>query len=213
VLPAVQGAGVTSSLLPVLPGASGNSQQPSPGCRTRLARALRQARPAQAEKAAPHVTQPSDPASLMLPPVAGGTSRQRGWGDLDCSPLHCTASSRDGRGSKAARTAALFIRIVPAVIVVVALPAARHAAVVLAAELVRLTGALVCEGRNRDRRQHCQCTRGGTGMPASGAGSAALRQSPSNPALPMRSGKRAANTSPSFRHSRDEEGTGSVRAA
>lgn len=41
------------------------------------------------------------------------------------------------------RTAALLIRVVPTVIVIVALPAARHTAVVLAAELVWFTGALV----------------------------------------------------------------------
>lgn len=40
-------------------------------------------------------------------------------------------------------TAALFVRVVSAVIVVITLPAARDAAVVFAAELVGLTGALV----------------------------------------------------------------------
>lgn len=50
-----------------------------------------------------------------------------------------------GRAGRAGRghTAALLVRVVPAVVVVVALPAAWHAAVVLAAELVGLTGALV----------------------------------------------------------------------
>lgn len=41
-------------------------------------------------------------------------------------------------------TALVLVGVVPAVVVVVALPAARHAAVVLAAELVRLTRPLSC---------------------------------------------------------------------
>lgn len=45
-----------------------------------------------------------------------------------------------------ARTAALLIRVVPAVVVIVALPAPRHAAVVLAAELVGLAGAFIWGG-------------------------------------------------------------------
>lgn len=53
-------------------------------------------------------------------------------------PLPCTGPGEGGR-----HTAALLVRVVPAVVVIVTLPAARHAAVVLAAELVRLTGALV----------------------------------------------------------------------
>lgn len=45
---------------------------------------------------------------------------------------------------KVTPTAVVFIRIVPTVIVVVTLPAARHAAVVLTSELVRLTCPLRC---------------------------------------------------------------------
>ena len=50
-----------------------------------------------------------------------------------------------GRGAGMGRgnTSDLLVRVVPAVVVVIALPAAWHAAVVLAAELVGLTGALV----------------------------------------------------------------------
>lgn len=48
-----------------------------------------------------------------------------------------------GAGMGRGHTAALLVRVVPAVVVVIALPAAWHAAVVLAAELVGLTGALV----------------------------------------------------------------------
>lgn len=103
-------------------------------------------RSVQGEKAAPWAPWPSAPASLMLPPIAEDAGRQRGWGDLNCSPLHCTADSQDSKGSKATRTAALLVRVVPAVVVVVALPATGHTAVVLAAELVGLTGAFVWEG-------------------------------------------------------------------
>ena len=134
---------MTSSLLPVPLGASPqNSLQLSPGCRTILW-SWSQAHSVQGEKAAPRL---SVPASLMLPPIAGSTSRQKGWGDLNRSPLHCTADSRDNKSSKVARTAALLIRVVPTVVVVVALPATWHAAVVLAAELVGLTGAFIWEG-------------------------------------------------------------------
>ena len=50
-----------------------------------------------------------------------------------------------GRGAGVGRghTAALLVGVVPAVVIVIALPAAWHAAVVLAAELVGLTGALI----------------------------------------------------------------------
>lgn len=41
-------------------------------------------------------------------------------------------------------TAVVFIRVVPAVIVIVTLPAARHTAVVLTSELVWLTRPLSC---------------------------------------------------------------------
>lgn len=61
-------------------------------------------------------------------------------------------------------TALLLIRIVPTVVVVVALPAAGHAAVVLAAELVRFARSLVCAqtGRVRPRRatSNASCLRG-----------------------------------------------------
>lgn len=46
-------------------------------------------------------------------------------------------------GWRVGRTAALLVGVVATIVVVVALPAARHAAVVLAAELVWLTGALI----------------------------------------------------------------------
>lgn len=45
-------------------------------------------------------------------------------------------------------TAALLVGVVPTVVVVVALPAAGHTAVVLAAELVGFTGALVWGGKS-----------------------------------------------------------------
>ena len=61
-----------------------------------------------------------------------------GWED---APKPRGAGAGPGRG----HTAALLVGVVPAVVVVVALPAAWHAAVVLAAELVGLTGALVCK--------------------------------------------------------------------
>lgn len=47
-------------------------------------------------------------------------------------------------GIQVTPTAFVFVRVVAAVVVVVALPAARHAAVVLAPELVRLTRPLSC---------------------------------------------------------------------
>lgn len=48
---------------------------------------------------------------------------------------------------RAILTAVVFIRVVPAVIVIVALPAARHTAVVLTSELVWLTRPLRCPTR------------------------------------------------------------------
>ncbi len=50
-------------------------------------------------------------------------------------------------------TALVFVRVVPTVVVVVTLPAARHAAVVLASELVWLTRPLGCT--NQDKR-YCE---------------------------------------------------------
>lgn len=52
-----------------------------------------------------------------------------------------------GRARKG-HTAALLVRVVPTVVVIVTLPAAWHAAVVLTAELVRFTGALIWGGRH-----------------------------------------------------------------
>ena len=51
-------------------------------------------------------------------------------------------------------TALVFVRVVSAVVVVVALPAARHTAIVLAAELVRLARPLSCT-HQRTPRDNC----------------------------------------------------------
>lgn len=52
----------------------------------------------------------------------------------------------------ATRTTLVFVRVVAAVVVVVALPAAWNAAVVLASELVRLTGPLRCTSHRQSDR-------------------------------------------------------------
>lgn len=51
-------------------------------------------------------------------------------------------------------TTVVFIGVVPTVIVVVALPAARHAAVVLTAELVWLTCPLIWAPNRHDKQKH-----------------------------------------------------------
>lgn len=84
--------------------------------------------------------------------MARGQVQDMDWGGAQrkgpepapwAAPLGGEAWGKEGRQGEAGRTAALLVRVVPAVIVVVALPTARHAAVVLAAELVWLTGALI----------------------------------------------------------------------
>lgn len=54
----------------------------------------------------------------------------------------CGEPAGRGGGGRA-HTAALLIRVVPTVVVIIALPATWHATVVLAAELVGLAGTLV----------------------------------------------------------------------
>lgn len=182
------------------------SLEPNPGCRTRLARPL--------------VFHPGgegcSPGSLgSISPSQAGAPQPHSWGHRQAEGLGGPEAlpapphrqlPRESGGRRAVRTAALLVRVVPAVVVVVALPATRHAAVVLAAELVGLAGSFIWEGRGRDRRQHRSGTRGGVGA-------AALCQPPSDPALPMWFGKGAAKTSPGPGHSREAEGTGSARAA
>ena len=70
-----------------------------------------------------------------------------GWGKVLSRGVPEVSRGRapGGRGAGVGRghTAALLVGVVPAVVIVIALPAAWHAAVVLAAELVGLTGALI----------------------------------------------------------------------
>lgn len=59
-------------------------------------------------------------------------------------------TDRTGAASPTAKvtpTAFVFVRVVAAVVVVVALPAAGHAAVVLTSELVRLARPLSCKDK------------------------------------------------------------------
>lgn len=78
---------------------------------------------------------------LPVEKVWGMSVRDTGRGETTVDVIH-----HEGIVSElnVTPTALVFIRVVPAVVVVVALPATWHAAVVLTSKLVRLTRPLSC---------------------------------------------------------------------